>query len=103
MFYSDNSAKQYEVDEITPLSNYVHINNDGKCTWPPRYELSIIQCTIDQTWFPFDDQRCQLVFKSWHLRNLRKHELNLSPILQAASKARAKYESNEWEYISTYW
>jgi len=98
MFYSVNSAKQYEVNEITPLSNYVHINNDGDCAWAPRYELSIIQCTIDQTWFPFDEQRCQLIFKSWQLR---KHKLNLSPILPAASKARAKYESNEWEYIGT--
>jgi len=65
----DNSAKVAEGNEITPQSNYVRIFKDGKCNWLPRYELSITHCPIDVTWFPFDEQVCNVTFESWLLDN----------------------------------
>ena len=64
----DNSAKVIDDNEITPQSNYVFVYPDGKCVWEPRYELSVTQCPVDVTWFPFDDQVCNLTFQSWLLR-----------------------------------
>jgi len=72
------SAKISEVNEITPVSNYVTILNDGHCYWEPRFDLSVTHCDVDVTWFPFDAQRCQLVFESWILNsdelNVTSHE-----------------------------
>jgi len=96
MFYYDTSAKQAEVNEITPLSNYVEIDNDGNCVWSPRYELSIIQCAIDQTWFPFDEQTCDLVFHPWP--DMQKKHLILHTDSDDISQAEY-VESNEWEFI----
>jgi len=62
-----NSAKVSAGNEITPESNYVHIENDGNCTYVPRYDMSVTQCHVDVTWFPFDTQTCKLVFESWIL------------------------------------
>ena len=62
-----NSAKTAEVNEITPQTNYVWVHYNGRCSWTPRFELSASHCTVDVTWFPFDVQRCQLVFESWVL------------------------------------
>jgi len=63
--YVDNSAKVTDSNEITPQSNYVNINSDGECAWEPRFDLSVTQCRIDVTWFPFDEQTCDLAFESW--------------------------------------
>jgi len=54
-------------NEITPESNYVAIDNDSYCNWVPRIDLSVTQCPVDVTWFPFDEQTCQVVFESWLL------------------------------------
>ena len=40
------------------------VSSDGSCLWvPPGLFLST--CTIDITWFPFDDQKCPMKFGSW--------------------------------------
>jgi len=67
MFIVHNSAKVTDENEITPQSNYVKIHYDGECVWEPRYELSVTQCPVDVTWFPFDEQTCELAFESWLL------------------------------------
>jgi nicotinic acetylcholine receptor len=42
----------------------VVVSNEGKCLFvPPGIFKST--CKIDITWFPFDDQRCDLKFGSW--------------------------------------
>ena len=63
------SAKVSEENEITPEANYVLIEQNGSCFWYPRYELSITQCRVDVTWFPFDEQTCNVTFESWVLDN----------------------------------
>ena len=42
----------------------VVVTNTGKCTYsPPGIFKST--CKIDITWFPFDDQDCEMKFGSW--------------------------------------
>lgn len=65
--FVDNSAKVTEDNEITPQSNFVLIYEDGSCEWVPRYEMSVTQCPVDVTWFPFDKQECNVTFESWLL------------------------------------
>jgi len=66
--YVNDSAKVTEGNEITPQSNYVSVHIDGTCIWEPRYENSKTQCPVDVTWFPFDEQVCELAFESWLLK-----------------------------------
>lgn len=61
----NNNAKLADDNEITPQSNYVNVFYDGSCFWQPRYEKSVTQCPVDVTWFPFDEQVCDLAFESW--------------------------------------
>lgn len=40
------------------------VRNNGSCLYvPPGIFKST--CKIDITWFPFDDQRCEMKFGSW--------------------------------------
>ena len=40
------------------------VTNEGHCTYiPPGIFKST--CLIDITWFPFDDQSCEMKFGSW--------------------------------------
>ncbi|XP_059151414.1 neuronal acetylcholine receptor subunit alpha-7-like [Physella acuta] len=56
-----NSASD-DFDNTYPTN--VVINSEGECLWvPPGMFKST--CAIDITWFPFDDQRCELKFGSW--------------------------------------
>ena len=42
----------------------VVVTSEGKCTYiPPGIFKST--CKIDITWFPFDDQDCEMKFGSW--------------------------------------
>ena len=42
----------------------VVVTSEGKCTYiPPGIFMST--CKIDITWFPFDDQNCEMKFGSW--------------------------------------
>jgi len=83
--------------EVTPQSNYVFINYNGWCKWEPRYELSVTQCTVDVTWFPFDKQSCELVFVSWLLEDTQLH---LSPFFDFEYQP-YYIESDIWEFTGT--
>jgi len=75
--YFNNRAKESGDNEIATQSNYVEVYSDGWCMWFPRYDYSVTQCLVDVTWFPFDEQKCNLTFESW---NLRVYELNVSAV-----------------------
>ena len=66
-FCVGNSAKATDSNKITPESNYVTVYNDSACVWYPRFDLAVTQCHVDVTWFPFDEQKCDLEFESWLL------------------------------------
>jgi len=69
------SAKIAKVNEITPQTNVVFLFSDGVCSFDPRFDSITTHCSIDITWFPFDVQKCHLVFLSWILDNM---QLNIS-------------------------
>lgn len=77
------------------FKNRVILTSDGLCTW---YAPTILRsgCNIDITYFPFDDQLCELKFGSWTYNGL---EVN---IVQMDDKADLGFymKSSEFELIS---
>lgn len=70
------SASADEGFDGTYQTNVV-VRNNGSCLYvPPGIFKST--CKIDITWFPFDDQHCDMKFGSWTydgnqvLRNIRR-------------------------------
>jgi nicotinic acetylcholine receptor len=58
--------KYFSADEKfdgTYQTNVV-VSSDGSCLYVPP-GLFKSTCKIDITWFPFDDQKCELKFGSW--------------------------------------
>ena len=52
-----------EAFDATYPTNVV-VTSAGLCTYiPPGIFMS--SCPIDITWFPFDDQNCEMKFGSW--------------------------------------
>ena len=52
-----------EAFDATYPTNVV-VTSEGVCTYiPPGIFMS--SCPIDITWFPFDDQNCDMKFGSW--------------------------------------
>jgi len=88
----DVRAKQAEINEITPQTDYVTVHYDGWCVWQPRFELSVVHCYVDITWFPFDAQICHLYFESWMLRD---NELDIS-VLRHTDIYEYYCDSDEW-------
>lgn len=42
----------------------VVVSSNGDCLWVPP-GLFLTTCKIDITWFPFDEQNCDMKFGSW--------------------------------------
>ena len=59
------SGQEQAAGEKSPQSNFVRVHSDGTCIWWPLFEQSESHCPIDVTWYPFDDQHCNLSFESW--------------------------------------
>jgi len=59
------SARKQAPGTRSPQSEYVRLLHNGTCIWWPMFEESVSHCPINVTWFPFDEQRCYLVFESW--------------------------------------
>ena len=69
-----NSAK-HKKDDIVSESAYVRVTSEGVCVWMPSFPWSESHCSMDITWFPFDKQRCDLVYESWWYND---HEVRLT-------------------------
>jgi len=65
-----------DKDIDSKVSTNVAVRSDGTCIWipPGLFESS---CSIDISWFPYDDQRCSLKFGSWSYNGFQL-DLNLS-------------------------
>ena len=48
----------------TKFEAKVNIHSDGSCLWLPARTFTST-CSIDVTWFPFDEQVCKFKFGSW--------------------------------------
>ena len=59
-----NRAK-LEKDDVAPQSKYVGLTDIGLCSWVPFFSWSVSHCSIDSTWFPFDEHSCSLIYQSW--------------------------------------
>ncbi|XP_068742628.1 neuronal acetylcholine receptor subunit alpha-10-like isoform X2 [Montipora capricornis] len=91
----NNAEETLPSGTLYNFKNRVILTSDGGCTW---YAPTILRsgCEIDITYFPFDDQKCELKFGSWTYNGL---EVN---VVQMSDKADLKFymESSEFELIS---
>lgn len=73
----------------------VMLTSDGRCTW---YAPTILRsgCNIDITYFPFDDQLCELKFGSWTFNGF---QVNIVQMREDADLA-FYMESSEFKLIS---
>ena len=96
MYYvvDGDSAKIVDDNEITPQTNYVRIEHDGQLQFNPRLEQSATHCEVDVTWFPFDAQRCFIIFQPWTLK-LR----GWAPTLFETDELLLYIPSDEWELL----
>jgi len=75
--------------------NYVKILASGSCVWYREFALTVTHCPMDITWFPFDEQRCPLVYES---KRYESRELNAS-VDQPADDLEHCQKSGEWNLI----
>jgi len=97
-----NSAKR-QMDDIVPQSAYVYVEHDGYCWWMPSFRWSVTHCSMDSTWFPFDEQYCELIYESW------RYPVNKVNLTVAINEADGTYEgaslygdfqpNDQWELI----
>jgi len=54
------------VEDFTdsPMQSKAMVTHEGVVFWPPPVKLRS-SCKVDITYFPFDDQKCELKFGSW--------------------------------------
>lgn len=74
----------------------VVVRNNGSCTYiPPGIFKST--CKIDITWFPFDDQRCEMKFGSWTYDG---NQIDLRLSSEEGGDLSTYITNGEWELIS---
>lgn len=72
------------------------IQSDGSVHWEPGGIFKTI-CEIDITYYPFDEQRCKLIFGAWSYHTTKMNLTNIDSVVNLDS-----YEQNgEWEIQST--
>lgn len=67
-----NDVKTFE--ELGGDFYYLRVNSDGWVTWAP-FQVFESKCDIDITYFPFDEQICNITFHSW---SFTKWEVNVT-------------------------
>ncbi|KAJ6636933.1 Neuronal acetylcholine receptor subunit alpha-7 [Pseudolycoriella hygida] len=73
----------------------VVVRNNGSCLYvPPGIFKST--CKIDITWFPFDDQRCEMKFGSWTYDGF---QLDLQLQDEAGGDISSFITNGEWELL----
>lgn len=63
-FYCRFLSIQADSGEMYKFNTKVVINYNGSCQWYAPTEVKTV-CKIDISYFPFDQQRCSMVFGSW--------------------------------------
>jgi len=93
------SAKQQAPGTRSPQSEYVRLLHNGTCIWWPMYEESVSHCPINVTWFPFDDQRCCLVYESW---KYNASQISISSAVLESGQDYQFRESEQWQLMGVY-
>ncbi|OAF71716.1 Acetylcholine receptor subunit alpha [Intoshia linei] len=86
------SRADEDIDSKFPTNIVVY--SDGRCNWVPP-GLYISSCSIDITWFPFDDQICYMKFGSWSYDGGKINLIKKSDTVDIS----AYQESGEWLLI----
>lgn len=94
-----NSAKTpFKFNDNSTIKIY----NDGKMFWTKIISVKF-SCQMDLHRFPFDKQKCNLLFGSW---KFTKKELDLKPFYNNSRyiniSVSDKFNHNEWDIINTY-
>ena len=100
-FLSDTFSSPSANEKILPggtlymFKTRVILSSDGQCTW---YAPTILGsgCNIDITYFPFDDQMCELKFGSWTYNGL---QVNIIQMLDQADLT-DYMKSSEFQLVS---
>ena len=72
------------------------ITNEGRIHWEPGGVFRTM-CEIDITYYPFDEQRCELTFGAWSYHTSKMNLTNSSEAINLDS-----YKTNgEWEIYKT--
>jgi len=71
--------------------------SNGSCTWYREFQKSITHCPLDITWFPFDDQVCELIYES---KTLESRDLNVTKSTPSI-ELETYTTSGEWELIGS--
>ncbi|XP_020901747.1 neuronal acetylcholine receptor subunit alpha-10 isoform X2 [Exaiptasia diaphana] len=91
----NNAEENLPSGTLYQFKTKVMLTSDGKCTW---YAPTILRsgCNIDITYFPFDDQLCELKFGSWTFNGFQVN------IVQMREDADLGFymESSEFKLIS---
>ena len=94
-FFSVSAEELLPSGTLYLFKTKVILTSDGGCSW---FAPTILRsgCNIDITYFPFDDQMCELKFGSWTYHGL---EVN---IVQMRDSADLNFymKSSEFELIS---
>lgn len=82
----------------------VVVRNNGSCLYvPPGIFKST--CKIDITWFPFDDQRCEMKFGSWTYDGFQVwiscQQLNTLTSIHTHTHTLTHLTVNKWHYVQT--
>ena len=83
-------------DETTCCSDdRVKVFANGTCEWFREFRLSVSHCAIDITWFPLDNQLCELIYESRNHDSNQLYITRISPVVRWDS-----YSSNgEWDLL----
>jgi len=99
LYYCRHRALAQTPGERAPQSEYVRVEHDGSCIWWPMYEQSVSHCPMSVRKFPFDTQRCYLVYESWKYNS---SQLNITSSLEPDSVNRHFQTSEQWDLVGTY-
>ncbi|XP_052436624.1 neuronal acetylcholine receptor subunit alpha-2-like [Carassius gibelio] len=87
----NNADGEFAVTHMTKA----HLFHTGKVSWvPPAIYKS--SCSIDVTFFPFDQQNCKMKFGSW---TYDKAKIDLEPI-ESTVDLKDYWESGEWAIVN---
>ena len=77
---------------------YLQLKPDGSVYWWP-FQVFQSKCDMDITYFPFDDQFCNITFNSW---SFSKYEVNLTLFSGGLPVDYYNYvENSVWDIVST--
>jgi len=72
----------------------VKIFSSGLCVWNREFQLSVTHCELDVTWFPFDNQACDIIYES---KTKESRELNFTSKRQNPVGLNMYSPNGEWE------